>query len=157
MHPDLVKAEKPKSLTITVSVEILWSLLVYSTRPRRPFTSLTFVVFPEKIRAETTVLGQEEECFLDKIEPVWAPASACEGKVVGQHTYPFSITIPCDAMVAPGPKASSKRFSLPPTCSERASPAYIGLQKKNCSVTVRHGGRASRTKTGQKAAQPAMK
>ena len=120
-----LKAEKLKGLTITVCVKISSSLLVYSTRPRRPFTSLTFVIFPEKIRAETTVIGQGEEFFLDKIEPVWTPGSACEGKVVGQHTYPFSITIPRDAMVAPGPKASSKRFSLPPTFPERASSAHI--------------------------------
>lgn len=73
VHLDLAKAEKPKGLMITVSVEILWSLLVYNACPRCPFTSLTFVVFPEKIRAETTLLGQEEEFFLDKLEPVWAP------------------------------------------------------------------------------------
>lgn len=82
-------------------------------------------------------MGQEEEVFLDKTEQVWTPASASEGKVVGQHTYPFSIAIPRDTTIAPAPKAAPKRFSLPPTFTERASPAYIDYK---VYVTVRRGG-----------------
>jgi len=82
-------------------------------------------------------VGQEEELFLDKTEPVWTPASPREAKVVGAHTHAFSITIPRDAVVAPVPKATPKRFSLPPTFSERASPAYIDYK---LYVTVRRGG-----------------
>ncbi|KAI9439829.1 hypothetical protein H4582DRAFT_2215878 [Lactarius indigo] len=89
------------------------------------------------IRAGTTAVGQEEELFLDKTEPVWTPASSSEAKVVGSHTHTFSITIPRDAVVAPVPKATPKRFSLPPTFSERASPAYIDYK---LYVTVRRGG-----------------
>jgi len=81
-------------------------------------------------------VGQEEEVFLDKTEQVWTPASASEGKVVGQHTYPFSIPIPRDTTIAPTPKAAPKRFSLPPTFTERASPAYIDYK---VYVTVRRG------------------
>jgi hypothetical protein len=81
-------------------------------------------------------VGQEEELFLDITEPVWTPASPREGKVVGQHTFPFSITIPRDVMIAPVPKAAPKSFPLPPTFSERASPAYIDYK---LFVTVRRG------------------
>ncbi|KAH9003146.1 hypothetical protein EDB86DRAFT_2799637 [Lactarius hatsudake] len=89
------------------------------------------------IRAGTTAVGQDEELFLDKTEPVWTPASPSDAKVVGTHTHAFSITIPRDAAVALVPKATPKRFSLPPTFSERASPAYIDYK---LYVTVRRGG-----------------
>jgi len=82
-------------------------------------------------------VGQEEERFLDKTEPVWTPASASEGKVVGRHTYPFAITIPRHTMIARVPKAELERFVLPPTFSERASPAYIDYK---LYVTVRRNG-----------------
>jgi hypothetical protein len=81
-------------------------------------------------------VGQEEELFLDITESVWTPASPSEGKVVGQHAFPFSITIPRDVNVAPVPKAAPKSFLLPPTFSERASPAYIDYR---LFVTVRRG------------------
>ncbi|KAI0303667.1 hypothetical protein B0F90DRAFT_1892715 [Multifurca ochricompacta] len=89
------------------------------------------------IRAGTTAVGQEEEIFLDRTEPIWTPASPSEAKVTGKHTHPFSISIPRDAMVAPVPKATPKSFSLPPTFSERASAAYIDYK---LYVTVRRGG-----------------
>ena len=81
-------------------------------------------------------MGQDEELFLDITVPVWMPASVCEGRVVGQHKFPFSITIPRDATIAPAPKAAPKCFSLPPTFSERASPAYIDYR---LFLTVRRG------------------
>jgi hypothetical protein len=81
-------------------------------------------------------VGQEEELFLDITEPVWTPASPSEAKVVGQHTFPFSITIPRDVKIAPVPKAAPKSIPLPPTFSERASPAYIDYR---LFVTVRRG------------------
>ncbi|KAF8485983.1 hypothetical protein DFH94DRAFT_162838 [Russula ochroleuca] len=88
------------------------------------------------VRAGMTAVGQEEELFLDITEPVWTPASTSEGKVVGQHRFPFSITLPRDATIAPVPKAAPKCFSLPPTFSERASPAYIDYR---LFLTVRRG------------------
>jgi hypothetical protein len=72
-----------------------------------------------------TAVGHKEELFLNKMEPVWTPTSPREGEVVGVHTHAFSISIPHDAEVVPAPKATLKRFPLPPTFSERASPAYI--------------------------------
>jgi Arrestin (or S-antigen), N-terminal domain len=81
-------------------------------------------------------VGQEEELFLNVTKPIWTPASSSEGKVVGQHTFPFSIVIPRDVMIAPVPKAAPKSFPLPPTFSERASPAYIDYR---LFVTVRRG------------------
>jgi hypothetical protein len=90
----------------------------------------------QKVRAGTTAVGQEEEVFLDITEPVWTPASASEGRLVGQHRFPFSITLPRDATIAPVPQAAPKSFLLPPTFSERASPAYIDYR---LFVTVRRG------------------
>jgi hypothetical protein len=71
------------------------------------------------------------------MEPVWTPASPQEGKIVGVHTHAFSISIPPDAEVAPTPK----RFPLPPTFSERASPAYIDY--KLCVIMRRSGLRVN--------------
>jgi hypothetical protein len=82
-------------------------------------------------------IGQEEDIFLDKTEPVWTPASSNEAKVIGQHTYPFSISIPRDAMVSPAPNATPRSFSLPPTFSERASTTHIDYK---LYVTMRRGG-----------------
>jgi len=82
-------------------------------------------------------VGQEEDLFLNTIEPVWTPASASESKIVGQHKFPFSITIPRNVIIAPIPKAAPKSFPLPPTFSERASPAYIDYR---LLVTVRRSG-----------------
>jgi hypothetical protein len=70
-------------------------------------------------------VGQEEGLFLDITEPMWTPASPCECKVVGQHTFPFTITIPHDTNVVPVLKVVPTSFPLLPTFSERASLAYI--------------------------------
>ena len=70
-------------------------------------------------------MGQEEERFLYIAEPVWTPAlPPCEGKVVDQHTSPFSITIPRGVNVVPVPKVVPKSFLLPPTFLECASLTY---------------------------------
>ena len=100
--------------------------------------ALAFFFFSafEKVRAGTTAVGEEEEVFLDITEPVWTPASESEGRLVGQHRFPFSITLPRDATIAPVPQAAPKSFMLPPTFSERASPAYIDYR---LFVTVRRG------------------
>ncbi|KAI0255041.1 hypothetical protein BJV78DRAFT_1279651 [Lactifluus subvellereus] len=89
------------------------------------------------IRGGMVAVGQEEDVFLDKTEPVWTPASSNGANLIGQHTYPFSISIPRDATVTPAPNATPRSFSLPPTFSERASPAYIDYR---LYVTVRRGG-----------------
>jgi hypothetical protein len=122
---DLARAETLKGLTITV-------------RPRRGQLARCPHARYHQIRAGTTAVGQEEELFLHKTEPIWTPASPREAKLVGAHTHAFSISIPRDAMVAPVPKATTpKRFSLPPTFSERASPVYIDYK---LYVTVRRRG-----------------
>lgn len=120
---DLVKVETLKGITITVSL---------GTAPVRHLTRPG-----HQIRAGTTSVGREEEVFLDKTETVWTPASSQESKVLGARTHAFSISIPQEAEVSPGPKAPPKRFALPPTFTERACPAYIDY---NLYVTVRRGG-----------------
>ena len=126
---DLAKAETLKGITITVRYT------VRDNARRLHFTSHFFVC---QIRGATTAIGLKEEVFLNKLEPVWTPASPQEGKVIGVHTHAFSISIPPDVEVTPAaPKATPKRFPLPPTFSERASPAYIDY--KVC-VIMRRGG-----------------
>lgn len=123
---DLIKAETLKGITITVS------------QPQLPArSSIISLARAHQIHAATTAVGQEEDVFLDKKETIWTPASSHEGKVVGTHTHAFSISIPREAEVSPAPKAPPKRFALPPTFTERASPAYIDY--KLC-LTVRRGG-----------------
>ena len=126
---DLAKAETLKGITITVRHTVC------DDARRLHFTSHLFV---RQIHGATTAVGLKEEVFLNKMEPVWTPASPQEGKVVGVHTHAFSITIPPDTEVASAvPKATPKRFPLPPTFSERVSPAYIDY--KVC-VIMRRGG-----------------
>lgn len=119
---DFAKAQTLKGLTITVRAPGFFP----PTRTLANTPPFFFFCPPtKKVRAGTTAVGQEEEVFLDITKPVWTPASASESAVVGQHTFPFSITLPRDATLAPVPQAAPKSFLLPPTFSERASPAYI--------------------------------
>ncbi|KAI0067293.1 hypothetical protein BV25DRAFT_1795158 [Artomyces pyxidatus] len=90
------------------------------------------------ITAATTAVGQEEEQFLDVLEPVWTPGgSATSEKLKGKYTWPFSIRLPVDTSVSLTPKSTPQRYPLPPTFSERASPAYIDYK---LVATVRRGG-----------------
>jgi hypothetical protein len=140
---DFAKAQVLKGLTVTVCTpasgswpsESCWRACL-SVLPLNTGDTCLFFSSYEKVRAGTTAVGQEEEVFLDITEPVWTPASASEGRLVGQHRFPFSITLPRDATIAPVPQAAPKSFLLPPTFSERASPAYIDYR---LFVTVRRG------------------
>ncbi|KAI0052249.1 hypothetical protein FA95DRAFT_1483827 [Auriscalpium vulgare] len=122
IHMDLDKAETLKGVTIGVQSYVL--------------RSVRLTVRLLQITAATTAVGQEDEPFLDLVEPVWTPEGG-SGKLKGKYTWPFSITLPPDTSVALTPKSTPQRYALPPTFSERASPAYIDYK---LSVTVRRGG-----------------
>ncbi|THH15557.1 hypothetical protein EW146_g4933 [Bondarzewia mesenterica] len=75
------------------------------------------------MRAGTTAVGQDEELFLDDTRTLWTPTSS--SKLMGTHAWPFSVSLPVDTVVTISPKTSPRLYALPPSFSERASPAYI--------------------------------
>lgn len=83
----------------------------------------------------TTLIGQEGQNFLVIQKELWTPAMALpDGSMVsklekGQYTWPFEIALPNEIEVLD--RKEKKIFSLPPSFTERASPAYI-----NYKITV---------------------
>lgn len=87
-----------------------------------------------QVQAGVTAVGQDEIKFLDLNTELWSSKSA-PSKPTGRLAWPFSITLPTDATVSErGKKQHSQRYPLPPSFSERASPAYIDYK---LVVTVR--------------------
>lgn len=98
------------------------------SRPRRPryvfqFYGASLFTVPIRVVSEPHPLpclltqrpiAKRRNSSWTNPSPSGCPRQRAKAKVVGQHTYPFSITtmIPRDAKVAPGPKASPKRFWL---------------------------------------------
>ncbi|TFK50169.1 hypothetical protein OE88DRAFT_1661768 [Heliocybe sulcata] len=85
----------------------------------------------------TTAVGQEEALFLERRQQLWPEPSQINGPLQGQHSWPFSIAIPNDVPLAAryGGKPG-ETYRLPPTFSERASPAYIDYK---LMVSVKRG------------------
>ena len=88
------------------------------------------------MRGETTAVGQEGIPFLDIVETLWVPSSTSGSKLSGKMSWPFSLKLPPDTMLAETIKGEKKRYPLPPTFTERASPAYIDYK---LIVTVKKG------------------
>ncbi|KAJ3554715.1 hypothetical protein NM688_g2961 [Phlebia brevispora] len=86
------------------------------------------------VTAGVTAVGQEELTFLTLSNDLWDSKSG--GKAKGRQSWPFSISLPGEAAVAERPKARADMYRLPPTFTERASPAYIDYK---LVVTVRRG------------------
>ncbi|KZV63883.1 hypothetical protein PENSPDRAFT_656964 [Peniophora sp. CONT] len=88
------------------------------------------------LRGSITETGQDEEFFLEKVVDLWkAPDGASSGVIKkGRHTLPILVPIPSHGT---NPRNSQSSFPLPPTFSERASPAYINYQ---VSVSLKKGG-----------------
>ncbi|KAH8117915.1 hypothetical protein DFH11DRAFT_1571413 [Phellopilus nigrolimitatus] len=87
------------------------------------------------VLAENTAVGQEAVPFLDLTSPLWTPSSSSK-LPAGSLTWPFSLTLPKEALVSASSKEAPKCYPLPPTFSERASPAYIDYK---VTVTVKRG------------------
>lgn len=82
-------------------------------------------------------MGQEDEVFHEEKRELWSSAGS-SAKLSGQHSWPFALTLPTEIEAAVGSRGAAKeRFPLPPSFSERASPAYIDYK---VIVTVRRGG-----------------
>lgn len=80
----------------------------------------------------TTLIGQEGQDFLVIEKVLWTPAMALpNGSIVskldkGHYTWPFEIALPNETEVLD--RKEKKRFPLPPSFTERASPAYINYK-----------------------------
>ncbi|EIN09874.1 hypothetical protein PUNSTDRAFT_133646 [Punctularia strigosozonata HHB-11173 SS5] len=75
----------------------------------------------------TTAVGQEEERFLELSQEL-SPAA----KLKGAHSFPFKLALPTECT----PKGEKQTWPLPPTMSERASPAYIDYK---LTVVIKRG------------------
>ncbi|KAI1796920.1 hypothetical protein LXA43DRAFT_985107 [Ganoderma leucocontextum] len=73
--------------------------------------------------AGVTAVGQDEDKFLNITNELWNAKASPKPK--GKQTYSYSITLPGDASVPERGKKASQTFPLPPSFSERASPAYV--------------------------------
>ncbi|KAG2075333.1 hypothetical protein BDR04DRAFT_1150147 [Suillus decipiens] len=84
------------------------------------------------VTASTTLIGQEEQKFLVIEKDLWTPAMALpDGSVVprlekGHYSWPFEIALPNETEVLD--RKEKKSFPLPPSFTERASPAYINYK-----------------------------
>ncbi|RDX57135.1 hypothetical protein OH76DRAFT_1424761 [Lentinus brumalis] len=78
------------------------------------------------VLAGVTAVGQDEIRFLDLNTVLWSSKTA-PSKPTGKQTWPFSITLPTDTNIISerGKNQHTDRYPLPPSFSERASPAYI--------------------------------
>ncbi|KAL1949605.1 hypothetical protein VTO73DRAFT_8486 [Trametes versicolor] len=87
------------------------------------------------ITAGVTAVGQEEIKFLDVSSDLWDAKSA-PSKLKGKQSWPFTLTLPAECSILERSKGKQPEqfYPLPPTFSERASPAYIDYK---LVVTVR--------------------
>ncbi|KLO08938.1 hypothetical protein SCHPADRAFT_931505 [Schizopora paradoxa] len=86
------------------------------------------------VTADNTAVGQEPIPFLDVSSQLWTPTSS--SKLSGSESWPFSLTLPSETSVGESAKAPQKVYPLPPTFTERASPAYIDYK---LTITVKRG------------------
>ncbi|OCH95904.1 hypothetical protein OBBRIDRAFT_809459 [Obba rivulosa] len=88
--------------------------------------------------AGVTAVGQDEDTFLKITHTLWDAKESTSTKPKGKHTWPFSVSVPSEVAISDKfrPKQPLKTYPLPPTFSERASPAYVDYK---LVVTVRRG------------------
>ncbi|KAI0833624.1 hypothetical protein BC628DRAFT_1308762 [Trametes gibbosa] len=82
-----------------------------------------------------TAVGQDEIQFLDLSRDLW-DAKSDSTKLKGKQSWPFTLALPqeCSILERGRGKQPQQSYPLPPTFSERASPAYIDYK---LVVTVR--------------------
>ncbi|KAL0954349.1 hypothetical protein HGRIS_003343 [Hohenbuehelia grisea] len=90
------------------------------------------------VQAGTTAVGQEEARFLTIQHTLWpAMGGQASARMKGPYYWPFNLTLP-SSVVVPEPSGNGAKgeYRLPPSFSERASPAYIDYRIK---VNVKRG------------------
>ncbi|KAF8896107.1 hypothetical protein BD779DRAFT_1724469, partial [Infundibulicybe gibba] len=115
------RAPNSTSLPIFTEGDIIAGAVEINLKKRETIKGITI-----RVLAGTTDVGQEEKRFLDLRETLWAPKVE-DGKLSstlnGKHVWPFSFTLPREVSI---PEAKGERsYQLPPSFSERASPAYV--------------------------------
>lgn len=90
------------------------------------------------IIAGVTAVGQEEARFLHLPATLWDGKSTTSAvaKPTGKQSWPFSLALPSEIALPGKGKRASQTYILPPSFSERASPAYVEYK---VIVTVRRG------------------
>jgi hypothetical protein len=70
-------------------------------------------------------------------ETLWTPREGdkAAAKLKGKHDWPFRFVLPKEVEVV-GPQAKKGLYQLPPSFSERASPAYLDYR---IVVTIKRG------------------
>jgi len=127
---NLDKSETFKAVTISVSFVRLFGI------------SKRLIDIGGQVQAGTTSVGQEELLFLDISQDLWRPAFTEGGKpssskLKGRYSWPFTFTLPSEVLVSEAKfKGKQGTYYLPPTFSERASPAYIDYR---LCVTIKRG------------------
>ncbi|KAG2126748.1 hypothetical protein BD769DRAFT_789990 [Suillus cothurnatus] len=92
------------------------------------------------VTATTASVGQEGQGFLAIEKKLWNPAMVLpDGSMMsklekGRYTWPFKIALPDKTEVLD--HKEKKRFPLPPSFTERASPAYINYK---IAVIIKRG------------------
>ncbi|KAG1841130.1 hypothetical protein DFJ58DRAFT_78020 [Suillus subalutaceus] len=111
------------------------------------------------VTATAASTGQVGQGFLVIEKELWTPAMALpDGSVVpklekGHYTWPFKIALPNETEVLD--RKEKKRFPLPPSFTERASPAYINYR---ITVIIKRGAlRVNQTLTTNFAYVPITK
>ena len=112
---DFERVDGAKAVSVSVSTSALSSSLI-SLDSFQVF--MAFQVF-----AGVTAVGQDEIRFLEISKELWNLKSSPQLK--GKHSYPYAISLPSDVPVTERGKKPTRTFPLPPSFSERASPAYI--------------------------------
>ncbi|KAA1477189.1 hypothetical protein DENSPDRAFT_884883 [Dentipellis sp. KUC8613] len=85
------------------------------------------------VQAGATGVGQRLEIFMETSQTLWSQPS---GKLQGNHTWPFSITLPREIAISESRNAPPRVYQLPPRFSERGSLAHIDYK---LFVTIRRG------------------
>ena len=88
-----------------------------------------------QLTAGTTFVGWEEETFLSIEVPIWSP-STVEEKLLGEHTWPFTILPPEEVNIVADRDGTRGAFTLPPSFTEKGGVAYLDYK---LTVTVRRG------------------
>ncbi|PCH42080.1 hypothetical protein WOLCODRAFT_54320, partial [Wolfiporia cocos MD-104 SS10] len=86
--------------------------------------------------AGVTAVGQEEAVFLNVPQTLWDNTTVSPRKSAGIRAWPFSIQLPSEVTINVKGGRASQKFPLPPSFSERASPAYVEYR---LIATVRRG------------------
>jgi len=129
------RASAPNSLPVFYEGEVISGQVDFDVVKSESIKGISI-----KITAGTTLVGQEEQLFINAETDLWTPSMALpDGSKVtkfakGKYSWPFSLTLPSEVELQD--QKTKKKFSLPPSFSERASTGYVDYK---LIVTVKRG------------------